>query len=247
MKIFTWNVLHRYHEEKYNPQSDVLSKYPNENHRIVKQIDTLKNIFDKENEIIGCLQEVSGDLLNAIKKEFTIDFIIFEFEHNRIPTRQNKSSIKSDPYIKPNEFLVTIISKNLDYKKFSNIQLEVKGKGILVVETSNIIILNVHLPPKRLLKNSVDQIFRNLLYVKNKFIVVLGDFNRNYYDLHEELLNIHIKENQFNQVKTNNKFTISKNQTSIDHIIGLNNLSFKDSEVLNVDSSDHNLLISESK
>jgi len=97
--IISWNLLHRYHEERYvGDKSRVLQRYPNENIRNQDIINTLKKVIANisHDKTIFCFQELNGDLLNIMKTEFSDQFNFIEFKYDRVPTRILKPTIKYD-------------------------------------------------------------------------------------------------------------------------------------------------------
>ncbi len=75
MNIISWNVLLRDYEEKYNPESEILTVWPDESQREDKIIDVInQNSNDKS---IVLLQEVSLTLVDKIKNVFDKNKLVF--------------------------------------------------------------------------------------------------------------------------------------------------------------------------
>ena len=154
MNILSWNVLLRDHEETYNPDSEILFIWPNENYRENKIINMIEQ-FSDENSIIT-LQEVSFSLLNKLTHTFANKTV---FTHK----------------ITNNEFLVTLTP--FSFKKEEWTQNET-ANGYLVTATNKLRIINTHLIPQRYTKHNVLKYILNL--PTDICNIVCGDFNENW-------------------------------------------------------------------
>jgi Endonuclease/Exonuclease/phosphatase family. len=242
----TWNVLHRYHEENYVPKSLILKNYPDEKKRINDQISLIDEIL-KTSKSILCLQEVSGDLLENIKNKFA-NYNILTYEHKRIPTLKKQSL---NIYKDAREFMIILANKEFEIKENSYIQLKMLGKAIqavtFLINDKTFTVQNVHHSFKR---TGEVEILENFTTLKDKKIknpiLICGDFNRKYHYLKKSLItnNLYSMVDEF--VNTDiYPFTMPEKKISYDHILGLN---FKENEfilskIINVDTSDHNMVI----
>lgn len=154
MNILSWNVLLRDHEERYNPDSTILSLWNQEKYREDKIINILEKYSD-ENSII-LLQEVSLLLLKKIKDTF-VDKSIFTHQ------------------ISENEYLTTITPLFYNKEEFEQIE---GTNGFLIVIKDKIRIINTHLIPQRYTKHNVLKYILNLpLDIYN---IIGGDFNESW-------------------------------------------------------------------
>lgn len=251
--IATWNTLHRYHEEKYVPKSKVLSAYPSESQRIKDQLKMIKKISKKNKNIIICLQEVSGDLLDQIELHYSDNYIIHHYKHNRTPKKVIKKHYKDE-----GEYLVTMISTsftmnteiNIDFKQF-----EKKGKALLSsILFDKFIIINAHISAFREgEKELIDQVYNAFMkqYIECDIlsnIILCGDFNRTLF----ETLSIFDKNNIYNKLScfvdlnTIKPYTLPSKYKSIDNIIGFGKITFDNAKILDVKNiSDHNILLTD--
>ena len=154
MNIVSWNVLLRDYEEKYNPESKILTVWIDETQREDKIIDVIS--AHSNNDSIILLQEVSLSLLDKIKKIFEYKLL---FTHK----------------ITENEYLVTLTP--YFYNKEEWLQNEVSN-GYLVVKNNNLRIINTHLIPQRYVKyNVLDYILKLSNHIDT---IIAGDFNENW-------------------------------------------------------------------
>lgn len=182
ISICSWNVLHLIHEMNHNLHlSHVIKKYPNEALRLNAIIMNIRLLLGK-NDVI-CLQEVSGDLYELIKTEFSGSCNIIIYEHNRKPSIKD-TKLKS-PYIRDAEYLVTLVSKKLSIIGKNTIQYDENGKAALAVTLDSIVIINTHLPISISGTNAIKKLTE--VYEKpDKQIVIIGDFNKSFSDLHSD-------------------------------------------------------------
>jgi hypothetical protein len=246
----TWNLLHISHEEKYNPNSEVISKYPDENIRIKYLINMIRQLLVNKNKIL-CLQEVNGDLLSYIKKEFSMNYHIFFHKHKRIPEK-----IKYK-YVDPSEYLVTLIEKNISIVLGRlPIFFENPGKAVFIIFLENIIIMNAHLPimtdkmsPS---KEFIDKVFDKFIatHFNNNAVILCGDFNRKtkdfYLELHKKFSNTDYNLSCIVDSDSLLLKTLPSKKKSVDQIIGFNNVYFDNVHVMGSHNlSDHNILFAD--
>jgi hypothetical protein len=154
MRIFSWNVLYRQYEEKYNPGSCILKNYPVESKRAENIVHVVKQYCKDKNVI--CLQECSEEILNLLLENI-IDYKVFY------------SSFSCKDYI------ITIAPK--DYDVEVSVEYPV-CRGIVVIKNTNYRIANCHFIPNRILTTCVFSYVKNM--PKNRINIVAGDFNEKY-------------------------------------------------------------------
>lgn len=161
MNIFSWNVLHRSHEKRFNPGSRILRAYSDDRARLDCILEVLKKHVYKET--IVTLQECSGELLTILSSNFTDTHDILS---QRIAT---------------DEYLITLTPHfmkcshdNVKIPKGANGYHSVSGK----IEGIIIRIINVHLKPQFVVRteNALSFIARENM---NELTIVSGDFNEN--------------------------------------------------------------------
>jgi hypothetical protein len=249
--IATWNTLHRYHEERYVPESTILNSYPNEGDRIADQIQYIKEIT--ANNVIICLQEVPGDLLESLEQKFSRTHYIVNYQHNRIP-----KPVKDDDggqYRDPREYLVTLVPKSMVVG--GNIstaisQFKNPGKALLALLFDKFIIINCHISAFKqgeddLIEKTYNSFIRK--YIKDgeiTNIILCGDFNKTISDtlIVLDKGNIFKKLSCFVDLNLLRPYTIPSRDKSVDNIIGFGNIKFYDPMVIDVNNtSDHNIVI----
>jgi endonuclease/exonuclease/phosphatase family metal-dependent hydrolase len=121
MRVLTWNVLHRVHAEKYGEPA--IRTWPEERRRVEAIVALLgRREFD-----VALLQEVSGDVLAALRAEFG-DREVLSHRYPRVPRVKQPSATVSDA----SEHLVVIAPRGatvLRAQTFANDG----GKGLLAV------------------------------------------------------------------------------------------------------------------
>ena len=123
------------YEKKYNPNSHIISNYPDDNDRLLYISNfILKNI---DIETIVCLQECSCELLNILKNK--IDLLFYDIFSQEIDE---------------DVFMITISPVNFSFKienilknKYKNI-----AHGYLIITNDNIKIINGPIDRKRLIE-----------------------------------------------------------------------------------------------
>lgn len=138
MRVVTWNVLHRIHALNWDEAS--VAAYPDESRRcdaIALQVaGWLRGDVD-----VVCLQEVSGDQLDAVRSAAGGAVHVAQHRHPREP--RLRAAVPS-PLRRPAEFLVTLTK--LEHESVSAEAFdEDGGKGVLVVRlSSGVTVLNTH-------------------------------------------------------------------------------------------------------
>jgi len=155
MNIISWNVLLRDYEEKYNPESEILTVWTDESQREDKIIDVINQHSNDKSIVL--LQEVSLALVDKIKQVFDKNKLVFTHK------------------ITENEYLVTITPQFYIKQLWVQNQL---SNGYLVVKNSNLRIINTHLIPQRYTKYNVLDYILNL--TSNVDTIIAGDFNENW-------------------------------------------------------------------
>lgn len=244
INITTWNVLYRSYEEKFVKDSTILNLFPNETDRTNHQIETIKNIL--KTSTILCLQEVYGDLFDAITNCFSNDYIITCLQYKRVPQTINHK------YNNMNEYLITLANKQLypNFCKIEEIHYIKDGKGALVSSWDDFIIVNIHLPmpndDKSPTKEIIDKIYDKCildLINENKNIILCGDFNRIYQTVLQDIDDSKLRNLSF-CTNIDETFSVPRESRTLDYILGFsNNNSFALDNSCVIDcgnNSDHN-------
>jgi endonuclease/exonuclease/phosphatase family metal-dependent hydrolase len=241
--VSTFNVLHRYHEENYCPNSTILAKYPKESDRINDSIKIIQHVLETYKENILCMQEVYGDLLTEVKKYFSQDFHILEFEYHRIPTKKKTST---NTYQNPKEYLVTLVSKKIQNSspKIETVQFETFGKGALITILNDLIVVNTHLTiPEKDKGDLPHQIMKHIMNQYQLPFIVTGDFNRTIDKVIHELDQYKYKPTDYAHRTKLNKYTYPIKNEDIDQMLGFN-VSFDYFDIIDTTlTSDHNLVL----
>lgn len=153
--IMSWNTLYRLYEEKYNPSSNILKRYPNEKDRLDEIVDIIQVYADRHTVI--CLQEVSLQLLSLLRERAGTNLI---FEQK----------------IREEEYLVTITPAAGFVKE--TWEQHPSGNGYLVVSNHKYRVVNCHLVPQKYTKVKVLEYIKNL--PRDKIMIIAGDFNAKY-------------------------------------------------------------------
>ena len=158
MKIISFNTLHISYEKKYNPNSQIILNYPNDNDRL---LDIYKIISENiNNDTVICLQECSIVLLNLLKNKITYDIFSQEIDDDVFMVT-----------IAPSIFNFKI--ENIQKNKYENI-----AHGYLVMSNDNIRIINCHLIPKFAAKGDIYSFINDTC--ADKKCIIAGDFNEKY-------------------------------------------------------------------
>lgn len=168
LKIISWNVLYRKHEKKFNPESKILSKYPNEDTRVKDTVNTIKSIID--HLTVVCLQECSWDTLMSLYNSLTCHFIFYH-------------------HVNDKEYIVTCVPKHNGFYKQVVTQSSCSN-GVLVVTNGHLTIANCHLVPQAFSnKNVVNEVVRN--FPVTNMTVFAGDFNECYTSIKRKLQDVY--------------------------------------------------------
>lgn len=134
MKLLTWNVLHRVHAETHGEPA--VGRWPDESARVRGVVDFIANALEREGFEVVLLQEVSGDLLGALRARLS-GWSVTDHLYPRVP-RLRTSSCRD-----PREHLVVVAppgSKRVRAHTFENDP----GKGFLMVETGGLTVITTH-------------------------------------------------------------------------------------------------------
>jgi hypothetical protein len=179
LTFITWNVLFRYHEEKYVPQSEVLKKFPDEANRINAQIALIKDAIENSSSpLIISLQEVPGDLMLRLKEITTHNLHICK--HNR-----QVQVISTKWYtMDENEYLCTLIPKSLGDFTQESYEFGI-GKSALILNQGSMMLINLHTRPGKdgiFSLNVTYKIFCSKFLAQDpqNFVVIIGDMNNSY-------------------------------------------------------------------
>lgn len=189
LRLVSWNVLHRYHEEKHAPHSIVspnlyLLQNPDEKVRLLGQIEVIRGLIvaHSENPIIICLQEVPGDLLSLLEINFSPEFEIVSHQHNRVPSAV--PAIRPENiYTNAKEYLCTLIPRKFYPTITSHFeQYKTSGKGALICIVDGLCIVNTHATIKQEGIDNVYQVYAKY-YDPPMDMFILGDFNNSLTDI----------------------------------------------------------------
>jgi len=125
MRALTWNVLHRVHGERHGEEA--VKTWPDEARRTRRILDLLDHALTKEHCEAVLLQEVSGDVLAALRERFDAGFSVVNHRYVRAP--------RPTPSVAdPSEHLVVIAPKGSRTAQASGYASD-GGKGFLAVTT----------------------------------------------------------------------------------------------------------------
>lgn len=156
MKVVTWNILHRIHEEKYRPDSKVLETFPDERNRVVAVIGEIHKCLETP-DTVCCLQECSATVLTGIQRHIA-----------------NNSRCLFYKKVKEAEYLVTITPQGFWEEEIEH--HPDTAVGMLAVRRDECRVINCHLKPQRFCRYSV---LDGLLSLPTEEVplVVAGDLN----------------------------------------------------------------------
>lgn len=164
LRVVSWNVMYREYEEEYNPNSEILKKYVNEQLRIEQIL-----IFIRENitpNTIICLQEVSNDLLWKLSEVLISSFNIFSAN------------------VENNNNVVTLAPKSFLQDDFCNSSSV--SHAYVVINNGKTRIINCHLKPQRFAKGDVLEFVKNMKKVDTTTFIA-GDFNELHKNVYKKL------------------------------------------------------------
>mgnify|MGYP000916607947 CR=1 FL=1 len=266
--LMTWNVLHMIHEWNYNRTGKTIKLFKDEKERIIKIIKIISEFLDyesqKNNDVVFCLQEASGDLLEGLLLELSSKYNVLYYEYDRIPMiKPEKFTDPSqmptnDIYQNPKEYLITIVTKSLEIISDSVIKfpfdippkntpygktLKDSGKAAFIVETNRGVFMNIHSPPKAKFTGTVaiPIVQEYILQNKNKNMILLGDFNATLPNITCRLKNLLKNYNLDITSYTDPKNLVTKphpyiknRQFTIDHMLSIGNIHLFDDKVIDV-------------
>ncbi len=131
MKILSWNVLHRVHAENYGEPSIV--RWADETARVTGIIDLLRETRCD----VALLQEVSGDVLAALRAAFPH---VLSHEYPRVPRQKRPAKTIDDT----KEHLVVLAPTGSKVSRAQTFPND-PGKGLLRVEVSpGLFVISTH-------------------------------------------------------------------------------------------------------
>lgn len=121
-----------------------------------------------------CLQEVSGDQLESLRRTLT-DATFYVHTYPRVP-RPYRAEPGPEPLADPNEYLVTIMRRVTTRRSQSETYPTDKGKGFLLVElVDGLAVVNTHVSYG---DHHAAQCGQLVSYVRSyPAVVIVGDFN----------------------------------------------------------------------
>ena len=122
MKIFTWNVLHRVHAERHSEPA--IARWPDEQVRVAGIAALLARTMTVEGFDVALLQEVSGDVLAALRAALGAPAVLNHL-YPRVP--------KKTPSVRdPREHLVVVAPRGAQVLRAQTFDTD-PGKGFLMV------------------------------------------------------------------------------------------------------------------
>lgn len=165
IKVATWNVLHRVHAGNW--VEDALTRWPDETERIAAVTARLA----ARTERVIALQEVSGDQLASLHRALP-GRTGHVLRYPRVPKPRHGAC----PLHDPGEHLVLIVegpSETVAAESFP----DAPGKGALVVETPEAILIAVHLAADQRRTGQLARLAELAAVWRGHPVVLLGDFN----------------------------------------------------------------------
>jgi hypothetical protein len=244
INVCTFNCLHIYHEKRYVPDSLTLQAHSNEPKRIQGLVAFISSQLT--NDTVVCLQEVSGDLLSALREEFNATHHVISLAHNRVP-----QPVDDFRYADPGEYLCTIIPCSVDKETIKEefLYFTTKGKGALITSFGNVMIINTHCTVHE--QGVLDLVSLYTLFGQpfveinsNHYVLLLGDTNNEIKAILEVFDQVH--PGRVSNVVDHDAIgipTFTPTSVCIDHVFGFNTISFEDSTVTDTAYlSDHRAL-----
>ena len=179
MNIISWNTLYRDFEIKYEKDSEILKKYPQESKRILTQFLLIEKLIHSDKDNIICLQECSDELYQLLREKLGESYKYFTEKHE------------------DGDMLVTITP--LDYFR-CDMPVYTGFRLSMLVSNNTYDVLNCHLKPQFMIKgHNVLSSFKKLR-VHNKTIIC-GDFNESYNNVQYALNRYYTVNNYGNTYK----------------------------------------------
>ncbi|WP_431957517.1 endonuclease/exonuclease/phosphatase family protein [Nocardia lijiangensis] len=163
--VATWNVLHRVHAENW--YEDVTTRWPVEDERI----DALVARVAKRQEQIIALQEVSGDLLAALRDALP-DRTIHTLRYPRVPRPKRIPTT-----LRHREEYLVLVVDDPGRKVFAAVFGDDPGKGALAVVTSGLTVVATHVTGDDRRGRQLSTLAGVALSDPERPAVLLGDFN----------------------------------------------------------------------
>jgi endonuclease/exonuclease/phosphatase (EEP) superfamily protein YafD len=137
VKLLTWNVLHRVHAETY--ADPAISPWPDESKRVEGVVRFIARALNDEGFSVVLLQEVSGDLLAALREALP-KWDVFDHCYPRLPRQKTPSTLKD-----PREHLVVIAPPGSALVRAHTFESD-HGKGFVMVRLpGGFVVASVHL------------------------------------------------------------------------------------------------------
>jgi endonuclease/exonuclease/phosphatase family metal-dependent hydrolase len=135
LDIATWNVLHRVHAENWG--EEVPARFPDEAERIARITRRVVDLVRDRDDVVVCLQEVSGDQLASLRR--ALPDAVWSFGYPRLPSL--KSGAPSQ-LADASEHLVVIArgGRPRGGEAFANDP----GKGLLAVDVRGLLVVATH-------------------------------------------------------------------------------------------------------
>ncbi|MFT3712768.1 MAG: endonuclease/exonuclease/phosphatase family protein [Archangium sp.] len=130
MKLFTWNVLHRVHAEVHGEPCIV--HWADEKTRVDAVVAAVRAL----NCDVGLLQEVSGDVVAALRSAFP-ERAVLSHLYPRVPKR-SVTGVKDRT-----EHLVVLAPAGAKVKRASTYESD-PGKGFLAVDVDGVTLISTH-------------------------------------------------------------------------------------------------------
>ena len=170
MDLATWNVLHRVHAENW--REPCILAWPDERARARAIAEAVAGMA-AEGLAVVCLQEVSGDQLQAIQARLPAAAVALVHRYGRLPRlRDGRPSSLADAH----EHLVTVVTDGHAVVAAAEDPPTDRGKGFLAVDlVSGLRVVNTHVSHG---EPGVGQMARLASVAREAGrAVILGDFN----------------------------------------------------------------------
>mmetsp|Transcript_20133 Transcript_20133/g.39913 ORF Transcript_20133/g.39913 Transcript_20133/m.39913 type:complete len:335 (+) Transcript_20133:59-1063(+) len=265
--IYSWNVLHRVHAQNYRIPE--VQKWPDEPKRLEHVTGLILTYLRScQQPCVICLQEVSGDVLKALKSALATskNILVFEHQHRRIP-RFWRPNPQNEHVVEREEYIVSITKNCLGAQKTAGFTYRTDaGKSLLGIKfqvpvpardgseieqkhsCESVVLLNTHLRHggSPLDEDHRDDQLRQLVQVRETaqgssrvHVLAAGDFNSNVSGLPPEFMC---------SVRSRGDFSLSRLRTrgteDIDQVFSFSSAAqIVNSRVIDVGLlSDHNLV-----
>ncbi|MCY1080469.1 endonuclease/exonuclease/phosphatase family protein [Archangium lansingense] len=169
MKVLTWNVLHRVHAENYGEPT--IHRWHDEPERVRRVVDLLSKSLRVDGFGAALLQEVSGDVLEALRAHLPT-WAVLDHPYPRVPRQKQPGAPMRDL----SEHLVVVAPEGstvLSAQTFAGDP----GKGVLAVTLpSGLVVASTHVSwgPKGEAQLTT---LRELFHASSAPVCIGGDFN----------------------------------------------------------------------